>query len=118
MDSFSQMKTSETQSELEQRRMMMSTETMGTIEGIPPGSVADMSIGTMNSSTFSLFGGKGNDSSNMAGWSGSGSSGSGSNGQQQLPKPSYLDIKSDPSLTSSGLTVLSGASAMRHIILE
>ena len=113
MDSFNQMKTSETQGDLEQRRMMMSTETMGTIEGVPQGSVADMSIGTMNSSTFSLFGGKGNDSGNMAGWSASGSSGSGSNGQQQQqPKPSFLDIKSDPSLTSSGLTMHSVSSVV------
>lgn len=109
-DSFSQMKTSGNQGA---GRMMMSADTMGTIEGIPAGGVADMSLGTLDSSTFSLFG-KGNDSMNMGGWSGEGSSGSGSN------KPSFLDVPSssakvphvnpDPSLASSGLT---GSSSIR-----
>jgi hypothetical protein len=62
MDSFSQIKmgpgggpTGNASSEydsMQQRRMMASTETMGTIE--PLGSVADMSL-MMGSSTFSLF---------------------------------------------------------------
>jgi len=111
-DSFNQMKTPGNQgggADPEQRRLMMSTDTMGTIEGIPAGGVGDMSIGTMDSSTFSLYG-KGNDSMNMGGWNADGSSGSGSNHN----KPSFLDIPSsnvkvphlnpDPSLTSSGLT--------------
>ena len=116
-DSFSQLKTAGPQQDAEQRRMMMSTDTMGTIEGINAGSVADMSLGTMNSSTFSLFGGRGNDSINMVGWNGDGSSGSGSSGQQH--KPSFLDIPSnqdkvvDPSLASSGLTAHSGSSTIR-----
>ena len=58
LGSFSQLKTSGVGVESEQRRMMASTDTMGTIEGINPNSVADMSLG---SSTFSLFG-KGNES--------------------------------------------------------
>lgn len=56
MDSFSQMRTGAAAGgyhDYDQRRMMASTETMGTIE--PLGSVADMSLGTMGSSTFSLF---------------------------------------------------------------
>jgi hypothetical protein len=61
MDSFSQIKmgaggptgnSSADYDSLQQRRMMASTETMGTIE--PLGSVADMSL-MMGSSTFSLF---------------------------------------------------------------
>jgi hypothetical protein len=56
MDSFNQMRTGD-EAALN-RRFMASTETMGTIE--PMGSVADMSLGTMNSSTFSLF--RGNES--------------------------------------------------------
>jgi hypothetical protein len=56
MDSFNQMRTGD-EAALN-RRFMASTETMGTIE--PLGSVADMSLGTMNSSTFSLL--RGNES--------------------------------------------------------
>jgi hypothetical protein len=59
MGSFSRMKTGGMGSaELEQRRMMASSDTMGTIEQL--GSVADMSLATMGSSTFSLF--RGNES--------------------------------------------------------
>ena len=56
MDSFTQIKMGGPEDA--QRRMMASTETMGTIE--PLGSVADMSL--MGSSTFSLFRAGGNDS--------------------------------------------------------
>jgi hypothetical protein len=42
-------------------RMLASTETMGTIEPINVGSIADMSFTTMNSSTFSVL--RGNESS-------------------------------------------------------
>jgi hypothetical protein len=52
-DSFKSMKTSE-----KNLGMLSSTDTMGTIE--PIGGVGDMSIGTMESSTFSFF--RGNDS--------------------------------------------------------
>lgn len=61
MDSFSQMRTgsgSGSSQESEHRKMMASTETMGTIEAM--GSVADVSMATMGSSIFSVF--KGGDS--------------------------------------------------------
>jgi hypothetical protein len=63
MDSFQQMNTASDDSAL--RKMMMSAETMGTIE--PMGSMADMSMGTVGS-TFSLFGAsKGNESKDLLG---------------------------------------------------
>jgi hypothetical protein len=61
MDSFSKMRASD-----ERRRQTYdpsfhaSVDTMGTIEQYQHGSIADMSIGTMESSTFSLF--RGNES--------------------------------------------------------
>jgi hypothetical protein len=55
MDSFTKMKTITNLDE--QKRMMASAETMGTIEHLPDGSINDMSLG---SSTFSFF--RGNDS--------------------------------------------------------
>ena len=56
LDSFSKSRISHD----EQKRMYASSETMGTIEPMSAGSVADMSLGTINSSTFSFH--KGNDS--------------------------------------------------------
>jgi hypothetical protein len=41
--------------ESERNRMLASTDTMGTIEPIGVGSMADMSFATMNSSTFSIY---------------------------------------------------------------
>ena len=60
MDSFSKMKTGGGATGDETKKMHASIETMGTIEHINPGSIADMSLGTMGSSTFSLF--RGNES--------------------------------------------------------
>ena len=56
MDSFSKMSTGN----LVEKKFQGSTDTMGTIEHINPGSIADMSLGTIGSSTFSLF--RGNES--------------------------------------------------------
>lgn len=55
LDSFSKMQTKD-----EHRKMYASTETMGTIEPIGVGSMADMSLATMESSMFSFY--KGNES--------------------------------------------------------
>lgn len=52
MDSFSRSKISTEGSE--QRKMLASSETMGTIENLASESIADMSFGTMNSSTLSF----------------------------------------------------------------
>lgn len=60
MDSFTRMKTNTNLDE--QKRMMASAETMGTIDHLPGGSVNDMNM-SMGSSTFSFF--KGNDSMMM-----------------------------------------------------
>lgn len=66
MDSFSQLRTNVGPYDFQQRRMMASTETMGTIEPLgsvadmPLESIADMSVGTMEGSSYSLF--RGNDS--------------------------------------------------------
>lgn len=54
-DSFGKLKAID-----EQKNMAASTDTMGTIEAIGAGSLADMSLASINSSTFSLF--KGNES--------------------------------------------------------
>lgn len=68
MDSFSKMRTTndgdvqqqQHQQQQHQRKMYASSDTMGTIEPIGMGSMADMSFATMNSSTFSVF--RGNES--------------------------------------------------------
>jgi hypothetical protein len=60
LDSFSRSKISNENNDVQNKRYNASTETMGTIEPIGTGSVADMSFATMNSSTFSFY--KGNDS--------------------------------------------------------
>ena len=56
VDSFSKMSTGNP-TERSMQQMNMSQETMGTIEHMATGSVADMSIGTMGNSTFSIFSG-------------------------------------------------------------
>ena len=67
------------------RKLYESTETMGTIEPIGDRSIADMSIGTMNSSTFSFM--KGNDS--MFGPGGFGSEGDSKQSGQWNDKQSH-----------------------------
>jgi len=125
LGSFSQLKTSGVGVESEQRRMMASTDTMGTIEGINVNSVADMSLG---SSTFSLFG-KGNESltggfHDVLGHFSSGSESNKSNNKPVLqgvpPSASAANnnnsklpsrLNPDPNLAGSSLTTATAGSS-------